>query len=192
LLNHPLAVPYDSAGPLLFKPTPDGQRVNPLSDVLHWIDDRANTLVSGTLFADYRLTDALSWRVNFGGNVSSDRRGVFQGAETQVNQGSGADAGLWENRTTAYTLDNILTFRHTVGSDHRVDVTLLYSIQQQRTEYDTMHAARLPYERQQFYDIVSATHKNRLNSALSLWALQSYMVRLNFGMRASELLPLRS
>ncbi|PYP56169.1 MAG: SusC/RagA family TonB-linked outer membrane protein [Gemmatimonadetes bacterium] len=190
LLNNPLAVPYDSAGNLLFKPTPDGQRVNPLSDVQNWVDNRANTLVSGTLFADYRLTDALSWRVNFGGNVSSNRRGVFQGAQTQVNQGSGADAGLWENRTTAYTLDNILTFRRNVGSDHRVDLTLLYSIQQQRTEDDTMHAAGLPYERQQFYDIGSATHIDGLYSDLTAWALQSYMARLNYAFKDKYLLTL--
>ncbi len=192
LLNNPLAVPYDSAGTLLFKPTPDGQRVNPLSDVQNWIDDRANTLVSGTLFADYHLTDALSWRVNFGGNVSSYRRGVFQGAQTQVNQGSGADAGLWENRTTAYTLDNILTLRRNVGEDHRVDLTLLYSIQEQRTEDDTMHAAGLPYERQQFYDIGSATHIDGLYSHLSRWALQSYMARLNYAFKDKYLLTLTS
>ncbi len=192
LLNNPLAVPYDSAGNLLFKPTPDGQRVNPLSDVQNWIDDRANTLVSGTLFADYHLTDALSWRVNFGGNVNSYRRGVFQGAQTQVNQGSGADAGLWENRTTAYTLDNILTLRRNVGNDHRVDLTLLYSIQEQRSEDDTMHAAGLPYERQQFYDIGSATHIDGLYSHLSRWALQSYMARLNYAFKDKYLLTLTS
>src|SRR5438128_2002453 len=192
LLNNPLAVPYDSAGNLLFKPTPDGQRVNPLSDVQNWIDDRSNTLVSGTLFADYRLTDALSWRVNFGGNVSSNRRGVFQGAQTQVNQGSGADAGLWENRTTAYTLDNILTFRRNMGSDHRLDLTLLYSIQQQRAEDDTMHAAGLPYERQQFYDIGSATHIDGLYSALTNWALQSSMARANYAFKDKYLLTLTS
>jgi len=192
LLNDPLAVPYDSAGGLLFKPTPDGQRVNPLSDVQNWIDDRSNTLVSGTLFADYRLTDALSWRVNFGGNVSSYRRGVFQGAQTQVNQGSGADAGLWENRTTAYTLDNILTFRRNLGNDHRVDLTLLYSIQRERTEYDTVHAAGLPYERQQFYDIGSATHIDGLYSNLRAWALQSYMARLNYAFKDKYLLTLTS
>ena len=166
--------------------------MNPLSDVQNWVDDRANTLVSGTLFADYRLTDALSWRVNFGGNVSSNRRGVFQGAQTQVNQGSGADAGLWDNRTTAYTLDNILTFRHTVGSDHRVDVTLLYSIQQQRTEDDSLHATGLPYERQQFYDIGSATHIDGMGSDLTTWALQSYMARVNYAFKDKYLLTLTS
>src|SRR5437588_583043 len=192
LLNNPLAVPFDSAGNLLFKPTPDGQRVNPLSDVQNWIDDRSNTLVSGTLFADYHLTDALSWRVNFGGNVSSNRRGVFQGAQTQVNQGSGADAGLWDNRTTAYTLDNILTFRLNVGSYHRVDVTLLYSIQEQRTEDDSLHATGLPYERQQFYDIGSATHIDGMGSDLTTWALQSYMARVNYAFKDKYLLTLTS
>src|SRR5207245_9648135 len=114
--------------------------VNRRQDGEDWSDDRSNTLLYGTLFADYQLSDALSWRLNFGGNVSSNRRGVFQGAQTQVNQGSSADAGLWDDRTTAYTLDNILTFRRNLGSDHRVDLTLLYSIQQQRTENDTLPA----------------------------------------------------
>jgi len=186
--NNPLGVPYDSTGKLLFKPTPDGQRVNPLSDVQNWVDNRANTLVSGTVFADYHLTDALSWRVNFGGSVSSNRRGVFQGAETQAKQGSGADAGLWDNRTTAYTLDNILTFRRNVGSDHRLDLTLLYSIQQQRTENDTLHATGLPYERQQFYDIGSATHVDGMGSDLTVWGLQSYMARLNYALKDRYLL----
>jgi TonB-linked SusC/RagA family outer membrane protein len=190
LLNNPLGVPYDSTGQLLFKPTPDGQRVNPLSDVQNWIDDHANTLTSGTVFADYQLTDALNWRVNFGGNVSSNRRGVFQGAQTQVNQGSSADAGIWDDRTTAYTLDNILTFRRSVGNDHHLDLTLLYSIQRQRTERDTLHATGLPYERQQFYDIGSAGHIDGLYSDLTAWALQSYMARLNYAFKDRYLLTL--
>ena len=188
LLDDPLSVPYDSAGNLLFKPTPDGQRVNPLSDVQNWIDERSNTLVSGTLFADYRLTDALSWRVNFGGNVSSNRRGVFQGAQTQVNQGSGADAGLWDTRSTDYTLDNILTFRRNLGNDHRVDLTLLYSIEQARSEEDTLHATGLPYERQLFYDIGSASHIDGMGSDLSVWKLQSYMARVNYALKDKYLL----
>src|SRR5205807_7174188 len=91
-----------------------------------------------------------------------------------------------------YTLDNILTFRHTVGSDHRVDVTLLYSIQQQRTEDDSLHATGLPYERQQFYDIGSATHIDGMGSDLTTWALQSYMARVNYAFKDKYLLTLTS
>src|SRR5207249_8047021 len=63
LTNNPLGMAFDSTGAILFKPTPDGQRVNPLSDIQNWTDDRIRTRLFGTLFAGYDLTPALSWRV---------------------------------------------------------------------------------------------------------------------------------
>ncbi|HEY6208786.1 MAG TPA: TonB-dependent receptor [Gemmatimonadales bacterium] len=188
--NDPLGVPYDSTGKLLFKPTPDGQRVNPLSDVRNWIDERTRSMIYGTLFSDYNLTGALNWRVNFGGNLNFYRRGVFQGAETQVNQGSSADAGLWQTRTYEYTLDNILTYRPRLGGDHRIETTLLYSIQHQRVEQDTTHVAGLPYERQEFYDLGSAVHVDGVYSDLTEWSLQSYMARVNYGFKDRYLVTL--
>src|SRR5204862_631257 len=134
LLNNPLAVPYDSAGNLLFKPTPDGQRVNPLSDVQNQKDDRARTRAFGTLFADYTLTPGLTWRVNFGADLTFHRRGQFWGAQTQALQGSPANATLEQQRTLAYTLDNIVTLKRSLGPVHRIDATLVYSLQTQRTE----------------------------------------------------------
>src|SRR5439155_18375574 len=66
LQDNPLGMAYDSTGNILFKPTPDGQRVNPLSDIQNWTDERVRTRVFGIMYADYHLTDALDWRVNFG------------------------------------------------------------------------------------------------------------------------------
>src|SRR5213592_5286583 len=146
LQDNPLGMAYDSAGHILFKPTPDGQRVNPLSDIQNWTDERVRTRVFGIMYADYHLTDSLDWRVNFGADLSFYRRGQFRGAETQANQGSSADAGLWQNRTFAYTLDNIVTYRRSLGADHRVDATLLSSVQQERYEGDTTCVLGLPYE----------------------------------------------
>jgi TonB-linked SusC/RagA family outer membrane protein len=188
LQDNPLGMAYDSAGKLIFKPTPDGQRVNPLSDIANWTDERLRTRVFGTLFADYYLTDALDWRVNFGADLSFFRRGVFRGAETQAMQGSGADGGLWQTRTLAYTLDNILTYRRTLGNDHRLDATLLYSIQRERTEEDTSHVKGLAYESGQFYDLASALKIDGLYSALTEWALQSVMTRFNYALKDRYLL----
>ena len=178
--NDPLGVPYDSAGNVLFKPTPDGQRVNPLSDILNWKDERARTRLFGTLSADYDLAPGLNWRLNFGADLTFFRRGQFRGAQTQVNQGSSADAQLAQTRTFAYTVDNILTYRRSLGSDHRLDATLLYSIQQERTERDTTAVSGLPYETDQFYDLGSAVHVEGVYSGLSQWALQSVMARANY------------
>jgi TonB-linked SusC/RagA family outer membrane protein len=183
LTNNPLGMAYDSAGAILFKPTPDGQRVNPLSDIQNWTDERTRTRLFGTLFADYSLTDALSWRVNFGADLTFHRRGQFRGSQTQAKQGSGADAAMWQTKTLAYTLDNILTYRRSLGPAHRVDATALYSIQQERTESDSIQVDGLPYEHQKFFDLGSALKPNWLGSGLEQWALQSFMARVNYTLK---------
>src|SRR6266566_4279896 len=192
LQDNPLGMAYDSTGQILFKPTPDGQRVNPLSDIQNWTDERVRTRLFGIMYADYHLTDALDWRVNFGADLSFYRRGQFRGAETQQNQGSSADAGLWQNRTFAYTLDNILTYRRALGVDHRLDATLLYSIQQERYEGDTTSVLGLPYEEQQFYDLGSAVNITGVADTLGEWALQSVMGRVNYAFKDRYLLTVTS
>ena len=192
LTNNPLGMAFDSTGAILFKPTPDGQRVNPLSDIQNWTDDRIRTRLFGTLFAGYDLTPALSWRVNFGADLTFSRRGQFRGAQTQQWQGSSSDAAVWESKTFAYTLDNILTFRRNLGTDHRVDATALYSIQQERTERDSMQVTGLPYEHQKFFDLGSGLKPDWLGSGLSAWALQSFMARVNYTFKDRYLLTVSS
>src|SRR5437667_2331475 len=140
LTNNPLGMAFDPTGAILVRPTPDGQRVNPLSDIQNWTDDRTRTRLFGTLFAGYDLTPALSWRVNFGADLTFFRRGQFRGAQTQQWQGSSSDAAMWESKTFAYTLDNILTFRRNLVTDHRVDATALYIIHTVRNDSADMPA----------------------------------------------------
>src|SRR6266699_2961421 len=190
--NDPLGMPYDSAGNLLFKPTPDGQRVNPLSDIQNQKDDRARARAFGTLFADYTLTSGLNWRVNFGADLTFYRRGQFWGAQTQLQQGSPANATLEQQRTLAYTLDNILTFKRSLGQVHRIDATLLYSIQTQRTEDQVTPVLGLPYEQDQYFDLGSAARVDAPSSYVSQWALRSYMARFNYALKDRYLFTLTS
>src|SRR5256885_8184994 len=132
--NDPLGMAYDSAGNLLFKPTPDGQRVNPLSDIANQKDDRARARAFGTLFADYNLSAALNWRVNFGADLTVFRRGRLWGAQTQAQQGRPPNATLEQQRTLADTLANILTVKRCPALAHRIDATLGYTIQTQPTD----------------------------------------------------------
>jgi len=192
LTDNPLGMAFDSAGKIIFKPTPDGQRVNPLSDIQNWTDDRTRTRLLGILFGEYDLTPALSWRVNFGADLTYARRGQFRGAQTQALQGSPPDGAMWDTRTLAYTLDNILTFRRSLGTDHRFDATALYSVQQERTERDSMQVTGLPYEHQKFFDLGSGLKPDWLGSGLTAWALQSFMGRVNYTFKDRYLLTVSS
>jgi TonB-linked SusC/RagA family outer membrane protein len=186
----PIAAAYDSTGALIFKPTPDPQRVNPRSEINHYFDQRQRTRAFGTLFASANLAEGLDYRINFGPDITYQRRGLFRGAQTQANLGTGADATLENDRDLEYTLDNILSYRRDLGSDHRLDGTLLYSIEKHTSEGDNSKASGLPYESQIFWNLGSGSTIEAIGSDYSQWALQSYMARLNYAFRDRYLLTL--
>lgn len=180
----------DSTGALIFRPTPDGQRVNPLSDVENFVNRRQRTRMFGTLFATAKLFEGVDWRVNFGPDVNYTTRGQFRGAETQARFGNGADALMNEDRSFNYTLDNLVNIRRTLGSHHRFDATLLYSVQQSWDESHSSNVSGLPYEHQLFFNLGSADQVLSVGSNKSEWALQSYMGRLNYALLDRYLLTL--
>ena len=190
LQNSPLGPARDSAGALLFKPTPDGQRVNPLSDVANFLQDSTRTRAFATLFAEYRPARGLSLRTNFGPDLSFVRGGRFRGSETFDRQGGTADARIDENRTFAYTLDNILNYRRDVGRADKVDATFLYGVQRQRSDEHNTQVSGLPYEHQRTYNVGSAGRIESVASSLSEWTLQSYMARVNYDLRGRYLFTL--
>ena len=190
LRDVPLGLAYDSTGDVKFKPTPDPLRDNPLSDVANWVDNRVRTRAFGTLFATVSLLNGLDYRVNFGPDITYDRRGIFIGAFTEQNQGNGTNASLHESRVFDYTLDNILSYRRGFGADHNIDATFLYSIEKDNSDVDSSAVQGLPYESQQFWNLGSASTISGIYSNLSQWALKSYMARVNYAFKDRYLLSL--
>jgi TonB-linked SusC/RagA family outer membrane protein len=192
LADTPLSVPYDSAGNIIFKPTGDAQRDNPLSDVNNWKNDNLRTRVFGTLFATMNLADGLDYRINFGPDLTFNRNGQFVGAQTQQQQGAGTAQSMREQKTFDYTLDNLLTYRKSLGQIHRVDATLLYSVEKQSFEESFAASNNLPYESASYYNLGAGAIVSGIGSQISQWALQSYMARLNYTLLDRYLLTLTS
>jgi TonB-linked SusC/RagA family outer membrane protein len=190
--DSPLSVPYDSAGNIIFKPTPDAQRDNPLSDINNWFNDNLRNRIFGTLFANVNLAPGLDYRVNFGPDMTFNRNGVFIGAETQSKQGAGNQSEMREQRTFDYTLDNLLTYKRELGKIHKVDATLLYSIEKQNFEEQWARGDNLPAETFRYFNLGAASQVNGISSQTSDWALQSYMARLNYTLLDRYLLTLTS
>ena len=192
IADTPLSVPFDSLGNLVFKPTPDAQRDNPLSDVNNWVNDNQRNRVFGTLFGSLNLAEGLDYRVNFGPDLTFQRNGQFVGAQTQANQGAGNQAEVRDQKTFDYTLDNILTYKKALGSAHKVDATLLYSIEKQTFEEHFGRSSSLPYESALYYNLGAGATVEGISSRISQWALQSYMARLNYTLLDKYLLTLTS
>jgi len=190
LADTPLSVPYDSVGNIVFKPTPDAQRDNPLSDVNNWKNDSLRTRLFGTLFGQYHIVEGLDYRVNFGPDMTFSRNGQFIGAQTQSKQGAGTDENIRDRKTFDYTLDNLLTYKKQLGSAHKVDATLLYSIEKQTFEENFGSSQNILYESAGYYNLGAGAIVSGISSQIRQWALQSYMGRLNYTLLDKYLLTL--
>ena len=189
LRNNPLGVPYDSNGVLVFRPTPDPLRVNPLTDVQGWRRELTRNRVFASLFSEVALTSGLSWRLNFGPDMSDRLDGEFHGPLTSARNGSLAEASRLEEETFAYTLDNLIRYDRNIGA-HRAETTLLYSIQEERYERTRAAAQNLPYDQQLWYNLGTGEIRADLQSELREWSLQSFMGRLNYSFNDRYLVSL--
>lgn len=182
LSNNPLGVPYDANGEVIFLPTNDGIRTNPLSELVDgaFIDERKVTRVFVPVYLDINIAEGLKWTTNFGPDIRYYRRGEFRGSLTNDNRGGPGDADVENVQNFGYTLENILNYNKLFNDKHNFGVTLLQSIQSSRREQFLTEVSNIPYEEQQFYNMSTASVKGNIDSDLEEWTLASFMGRVNY------------
>ena len=180
--NNPLGEPYDEEGNLVFLPTNDGIRTNPLNELVPgaYVDERKFTRIFAPVYLEAKIADGLQYKVTFGPDIRYYRQGEFRGSLTNSNRGGPATAEVENNLDVGYTLENLVTWNKTFANNHALRVTLLQSIQSLKTERYGSAVQNLPYESQLFYNIGTAEVKGDLVSNLKKWTLASYMGRINY------------
>jgi TonB-linked SusC/RagA family outer membrane protein len=179
LAMSPMGVPYDTLGLIKWKPTNDPLLVNPLSE-LQYIRQLDRNRLFGSIFAELQLTRDLTWRMNFGPDISNNSDGRFRGALTIDRNGTSPDAYFERQQTFAYTFDNLLRYNHEFAGMHRVEVTGLYSIQHSKYTMNHAEGANLPYDQQLWYNLGTAAVVGPVSSDYQEWALAGWMGRLNY------------
>ncbi|MEJ7692039.1 TonB-dependent receptor [Daejeonella sp.] len=192
LRENPLGIPFDKDGKLLFRNTSDGAQTNPLLEVQKnaLIDQNRRTRVFASLYAEYKIVDGLTYRLNFGPDYSVRRFGQFQAALTNARGNGTAFARNDYNQQFSYTVENILNYSKKFNKIHDLNFTGLFSVQKQRNEFSSIRASGLPYEYQLFYKLSSAPTIEGVDSDLNESGLLSYMGRINYGLKDKYLLTL--
>ncbi len=190
LSMNPLGDPYNEDGTLDFRPTNDGLIANPLNDLVpgKMLDDRNRMRIFSNIFAEYNISDNLSYRLNFGPDLSTYRRGVFQGTLTTARAEGTPYAEKEEQISFDYTLENIVNYQQTFGDMHDIDATGLFSIQKSSWEQDVVAVSGLPYESQKFHNLGTANQAENFDSYLSEWGIMSFMGRVNYQLDEKYLL----
>lgn len=181
LQQNPLGSPYNADGSLLFSPTNDALLTNPLYEIIPGaqVDEQRRYRIFNSLFAELKLMDGLSYRVNFGPDFSIQRAGRFIGALTNARKGGDPQASSDDRYSFDWTLENILMYNKAFGK-HNIGVTALHSIQRDRFEQYGISVQGVPAEKQSFYNLGAAGSVQGVSSNLIEWTINSYMGRINY------------
>ncbi|WP_185958214.1 SusC/RagA family TonB-linked outer membrane protein [Fodinibius sediminis] len=179
---NPLGNPYEQDGTLDFRPTDDGLIANPLNDLVagKMLDDRNRMRIFSNIFGAYDLSNHFSYRLNFGPDLSSRRRGIFQGTLTTARGEGVPYARKDEERSFAYTLENILNYQQSFAGRHDIEATGLFSIQSDQYETDRIAVSGLPYETQKYHNLGTASTAEDYGSYYEEWSMMSFMGRVNY------------
>ncbi|PRY27748.1 TonB-linked SusC/RagA family outer membrane protein [Spirosoma oryzae] len=178
---NPLGRPYDDNGNLIFSPTNDALLTNPLAEIVPGaqVDETKRYHIFNRLYAEAKIIDGLTYRLNFGPDFVINRAGRFIGSATNDRKLGDPVASTNNSFQFNYTLENIVSYNKQFGS-HNIGVTALQSIQRDNFESSAINVQGIPAESQQFYNAGNASLVLGVGSNLVQWTINSYMGRVNY------------
>lgn len=186
---NPLGAAYNADGSLIFEPTNDALLSNPLSEVEPGvnIDNTKRYRIFNSIYAEVKILEGLTYRLNLGPDFTQSRWGRFIGSETNSRRRGDAQA-FNENRFGFnFTMENIVNYNKTFGK-HTLNVTGVQSIQKDNFERYRTEVQGIPAQAQSFYSLNSATSVLGTQSSLTEWTIASLMGRINYSFNDKYLL----
>ncbi|WKN44934.1 SusC/RagA family TonB-linked outer membrane protein [Tunicatimonas pelagia] len=187
----PLSVIYP---PVIPARLPDGTLGAPGNVGISFI--RANPLVQtdlntreneefrflGNVFAEYDITEGLTYRLNLGGDFLYGGSNVFQvglappGTQEQISSGSRTDRREW-----IWLIENTLSYEREFGNGHNLD--LLVGATQQKSTFSFHSSGRQLFPSNDLIALDAGSEITDVRGQLRNWALASFLGRVNYNFR---------
>ncbi len=202
----PLMPAYDDNGKLILSPTGNTDdrvgQYNPLflkNNNNNWIDRITRMRSFNSLYGELQIAEGLKYRINVGLDYRKQESDQFRASDNAQNPsyfrarlGNTASVNNFEG--WGYTLENIVTYEKTIAQKHRINVTGLYSYQEDHTHNTFVSKDSIDENFIQFYNLGQANASNNVkpvvSGAESSFALLSYMARVNYSYDDRYLLTL--
>jgi TonB-dependent starch-binding outer membrane protein SusC len=170
----PLLVPYDAQGNLIVSPT-NTLELNAF--VTYDVDDyERHNYYFANVYTDiqFPFLEGLSYRLNFGNNLRTDKHYY----SSKYDAGQTGRAYKDDQDYYDYTLDNIITYKHTFGK-HDVGLTLVYGAIER--QFKSSFAEGTGFSRLNLsYNDLSLATVQKVNSDAWDEALLYQMARVNY------------
>ncbi len=181
LQQNPLGKSLDSLGNIIFAPTNDALLTNPLAEIVPGaqIDEQRRYRILNSLFAELKIMEGLTYRVNFGPDFTIQRAGRFTGSATNALKGGAPTASTNNFFAFNWVLENIVNYNKAFGK-HNLGLTALHSIQKDNFETSSISVQGVPAEPQVFYNLGNASSVLGVGSGLVQRTINSFMGRVNY------------
>ena len=183
----PYAVPYDAEGNRIEYPGGDSTQKTIVDEWKYSQDQRKTKRIFGSFYGQidfgsiWKPLQGLSYRLNFGPDLSYYRQGAYVDGKSVVRTGSSYALNA-HNDTESYTLDNLIYYNKQIDK-HSIGVTLLQSATKYNAETQSMDGNGVPLESMKWNAMTNANIPSLLtwSSGLTEKQLLSYMARVNYG-----------
>ena len=185
----PMASPYNEDG--TWKRTirmPLDEPWNLSRDIVEGVRDQ--WLNEGRAFATYNALygevkipgiEGLKYRANLGLDYRQNNTGEYTGEGiNSTNPTTESTASVSNSHTYHWVIENLLTYDRTFGGKHNLNITGLYSAEQNKFVRSSMSARDIPSDAFQFYNLGHAAGELTINpdgQVYELWGLMSWMGR---------------
>ncbi len=184
-------LPYNDNGEIINMP--GGSTTNTYTVIDEWKksnDNRENIRVLGSFYAQLdfgKILEPLAgfqYKIQFGPDFRYYRLGNYLDSSSATRAGSKNYARRNDERTLAWTLDNMMLYNKLIG-DHSIGITLLQSASKSNTESSSMSeiGVTIPsflWNNMGAIDITDSQYQAGMGTGLSEYALESYMARINY------------
>lgn len=188
----PLGSPYHPDGSPRYLPTGDGFVPHPLADYewdsFRWDNKRWAGYI--TAFTEVRIFPELTYRVNFGTDLSLHNIKNSAGMYSYNRRGGPPIAGVHSSVSNQNLYESIITYDKFFSNDHQLTLTGIHAIQTSREEIINSNVSELPYEEARYHNIGSAETIGSVGSDLLEWNLLSYAARAFYGYKGRYMITL--
>lgn len=182
----PMVSPYDAEGKLRndFVPGSASQVWNPLADFLPGAKEERKKRNSSfnTFYVDVNLgkwVSGLKYRFNAGAELRSENYGYFYASKTTNNMGAPSTSRNRNNQLTNWTLEHLLNYDRTFADKHKISLTGLFSVQEQKNQSSTFNNNDILNDALEYFNPEYGSNLTGSGN-YEKWALVSYMGRLNY------------
>ncbi|MGS2741032.1 SusC/RagA family TonB-linked outer membrane protein [Sinomicrobium sp. M5D2P17] len=151
-----------------------------------WVSETRGFATYNSLYGEISIpwVEGLKYRMNLGLDYRQSNGGAFQGRGiNSVNEDTPSTASVSNSHTFHWLIEHLLTYDRTFADKHNINVTALYSTEQNKYTRSRMAARDIPAEQFQFYNLGHADGEITINpedQVYELWGLMSWMGRVMY------------